>query len=150
MAPAQYTSEYSIYTVLTMQLHRRQAVELSSAASLYLLQAQIKQPHHTYNRWTHTATQAGSGSCASSGYQHMCIYVNIYVYVYAKVYTYTCICIYIYVCVCSCPSINAIGPMPLREVDSKTSTAGIPCLYALRMPRAFCKNYSDRFETSAC
>jgi hypothetical protein len=45
--------------------------------------------------------------------------------------------IYIYV------AIHALASMPsaprLSDADSKTSTE-VPCLYALRMPQAFCKN----------
>jgi hypothetical protein len=59
-----------------------------------------------------------------------------------------CVCkeyVYIYV------AIHALASMPsaprLSEADSKTSTE-VPCLYALRMPQAFCKNIAIALDTS--
>jgi hypothetical protein len=47
-------------------------------------------------------------------------------------------------------AIHALASMPsaphLSEADSKTST-GVPCLYALRMPQAFCKNIAIALDT---
>jgi hypothetical protein len=49
-------------------------------------------------------------------------------------------------------AIHALASMPsaprLSEADSKTSTE-VPCLYALRMPQAFCKNIAIALDTSA-
>jgi hypothetical protein len=57
--------------------------------------------------------------------------------------------VYIYIYV----AIHALASMPsaprLSEADSKTSTE-VPCLYALRMPQAFCKNIAIALDTSAC